>query len=110
MGKNLNELIEEFKKNARVRTEKINKNIEELERQAGELEEKLKVSTAKLVDCELAGDEPGMEKYSDETKNIKKTLPWLRQKSKLTRRNLKGPAKVMSNSLRKYGSRPRRSV
>ena len=80
MGKNLNELIEEFKKNARVRTEKINKNIEELERQAGELEEKLKVSTAKLVDCELAGDEPGMEKYSDETKKHQEELALVKAK------------------------------
>jgi len=80
MGKNLNELIEEFKEKARVRTEKINKNIEELKRQAGELEEKLKVSTAKLVDCELTDDEPGINKYSDETKNYQAELALLKAK------------------------------
>jgi len=80
MGKNLSELIEEFKENARVRTEKINKNIEELKGQAEELEEKIKASTAKLVDCELAGDEPGINKYSDETKNYQAELALLKAK------------------------------
>lgn len=80
MGKNLSELIEEFKENTRARKEKINKNIEELKRQAGELEEKLKVSTAKLVDCELTDDEPGINKYSDETKNYQAELALLKAK------------------------------
>jgi len=80
MGKNLNELIKEFKENTRARTEKINKNIEELKRQAQELEKKIKASTAKLVDCELAGDEPGMEKYSDETKKHQEDLALVKAK------------------------------
>jgi len=80
MGKNLSELIEEFKENARVRTEKINKNIEELKGQAEELEEKIKASTAKLVDCELAGDETGMEKHSDETKKHQEDLALVKAK------------------------------
>ena len=80
MGKNLSELIEEFKENTRARKEKINKNIEELKRQAQELEEKIKASTAKLVDCELAGDEPGMEKYSDETKKHQEDLALVKAK------------------------------
>jgi len=80
MGKNLNELIKEFKENARARKEKINKNIEELKRQAGELEEKIKTSTAKLVDCELAGDEAGIKKHSDETKNYQAELALLKAK------------------------------
>jgi len=80
VGKNLSELIEEFKENARARTEKINKNIEELKRQAQELEKKIKASTAKLVDCELAGDEPGMEKYSDETKKHQEDLALVKAK------------------------------
>jgi len=80
MGKNLSELIEEFKENTRARKEKINKNIEELKRQAGELEEKLKVSTAKLVDCELTDDEAGIKKYSDETKKHQEDLALVKAK------------------------------
>ncbi len=80
MGKNLNELINEFKENIRVRTEKINKNIDELKRQAGELEEKIKASTAKLVDCELAGDEAGIKKHSGETKKHQEALALVKAK------------------------------
>jgi len=80
MGKNLNELIKEFKENTRARTEKINKNIEELKRQAQELEEKIKASTAKLVDCELAGDEAGIKKHSDETKKHQEDLALVKAK------------------------------
>lgn len=80
MGKNLSELIDKFKENARTRTEKINKNIEELKRQAKELEEKIKTSTAKLVDCELAGDEAGIKKHSDETKKHQEDLALVKAK------------------------------
>ena len=80
MGKNLSELIEEFKENTRARKEKINKNIEELKRQAQELEEKIKASTAKLVDCELAGDEAGIKKHSDETKKHQEDLALVKAK------------------------------
>jgi len=80
VGKNLSELIEEFKENTRARKEKINKNIEELKRQAGELEEKIKTSTAKLVDCELAGDEAGIKKHSDETKKYQEELALVKAK------------------------------
>ena len=80
MEKNLNELIKEFKENARARTEKINKNIEELKRQAGELEKKLKASTAKLVDSELTDDEAGIKKYNDETKKHQEELALVKAK------------------------------
>lgn len=80
MGKNLNELIKEFKENTRARTEKISKNIDELKRQAQELEEKIKASTAKLVDCELAGDEAGIKKHSDETKKHQEDLALVKAK------------------------------
>jgi len=80
MGKNLNELIEEFKEKARVRTEKINKNIGALRKKAEELEEAIKTSTAKLVDSELTDDEAGIKKYNDETKKHQEELALVKAK------------------------------
>jgi len=80
MGKNLNELIEEFKEKARVRTEKINENIGALRKKAEELEEAIKTSTAKLVDSELTDDEAGIKKYSDETKKHQEDLALVKAK------------------------------
>ena len=70
----MDDLIKELKDSTKVRAESINKNIDALKQEAAELDAKIKAATANLVNCELAGDEAGIEKYTDETKKYQEKL------------------------------------